>query len=281
MSGNFAATEIETPVTVRRIGRDHLLFALSAAGVAWLVIQYVVARQMGMFPIPAGDIVLWDRTGDALRAGMSPYFIPATNDPFFYAPPIAVLVAAVTWLPMEVVNVGTTVLAVLALRLIAGSWRGAGIACAFPLVVFAVVDGNFNLLIAASLVLAARGDPRLAVVTAMLKLSPALLIRDWRRTVPVAAVALAISIPWIGLWPEWIGHLVRAYGVPYGPQVPVPFLMRIAIALPLLFGRPWMRALAGAIAIPALYWGSLVIFIAPLAVWLRDRVERGREAAPG
>ena len=255
------------PARPQRLDRQHLLFALSVSGVIFLVMLYVIGRQQGMFPIPAGDSLLWDRTGDALRAGQTPYFLPSTNDPFFYAPPFAVVFAALSWMPPVTINALTTICAVVALRLIAGSWRGAGIACWFPLVVFAVVDGNFNLLIAAGIVLAVRGDPRLAAVGAMLKLAPALVIRDWRRVVPIVVVAVAITLPWLSLWPEWVAHLVRAYGVPYGPQVPVPFVVRIAITLPLVvFGRPWMRALGAALAIPALYWGSLVVFIAPVAV---------------
>ena len=255
------------------------MFALSVSGVLALVMLYVIGRQQGMFPIPAGDSLLWDRTGDALRAGQTPYFLPSTNDPFFYAPPFAVVFAALSWMPPVVINALTTICAIVALRLIAGSWRGAGIACWFPLVVFAVVDGNFNLLIAAGIVLAVRGDPRLAAIGAMLKLAPALVIRDWKRVVPIVAAAVLITIPWLSLWPEWIAHLVHAYGVPYGPQVPVPFVVRIAVALPLvIFGRPWMRAFGAALAIPALYWGSLVVFIAPIAVWLREVAERSAAA---
>jgi len=269
---------VTTPSLPRKLGRQHLLFALSISGVVWFAVQYVIGRQLGMFPVPAGDTLLWDRTGDALRAGYSPYFLPSTNDPFFYAPPFAVLFAALSWAPAPAINGLTTVVAILSLRLIAGSWRGAGMACGFPLVVFAVVDGNFNLLIAAGIVLAVRGDPRLAAVGAMLKLSPAMVIRDWSRVVPLVAVAFVVTIPWLTLWPEWIAHLVRAYGVPYGPQVPVPFVARILIAIPLvLFGRPWMRALGAAIAIPALYWGSLVVLIAPVAVWCREVAERSAQ----
>jgi len=263
-----------TNAAAQKLGREHVLFALSVGGVVWLVMQYLIARQAGMFPIPAGDTLLWDRTGDALRAGQAVYFIPATADPFFYAPPIAVIFAALSWMSPVVVNVLTTLVAIAALRLIAGSWRGTGIACGFPLVVFAVVDGNFNLLIAAGIVLAVRGDPRLAAIGAMLKLSPGLVIRDWKRVVPIVLAGVVITIPWLYLWPAWASQLVGAFGVPYGPQIPVPFVVRFAVALPLLAGRPWMRALGAALAIPALYWGSLVVLIAPLAVWFRELGDR-------
>jgi hypothetical protein len=34
--------------------------------------------------------------------------------------------------------------------------------------------------------------------------------------------------------------------------------------------RPWARALAAAIASPALYWGQLVVLVAPISLLLAD-----------
>jgi hypothetical protein len=253
--------------------REFALVALSMGGVAWVLMQYVVGRQMGMFPIPGGDTMLWDRTGDFLRAGEPVY--RQVSEPFFYAPPVAVLLGALTWLPPAVLNLATTLIAIVSLRLIGGSWLAAGLVCWFPLTVFALVDGNVNLLIAASIVLAVRGDGRLAAMTALMKVSPAIVIRD-RRAVLVLAIAVAVTLPFLGLWPQWIGHMIGAFGHTYGPMIPVPLFLRLAVAAPLLLGRPWMRALGASIAIPGLYWGSLVVFVAPLAVWWRDRVPAGR-----
>ncbi len=80
-----------------------------------------------------------------------------------------------------------------------------------------------------------------------------------------------ITLPWLALWPAWLSILVEAYGkVGIGPQIPVPYLVRAAIALALLaLWRPWSRAAAAVVAIPAFYWASFVLFIAPTAVILR------------
>src|SRR6476469_5425281 len=45
------------------------LFVISASGVASLAMQVITGWQMGLFPIPGGDTLLWDRVGDAIRAG--------------------------------------------------------------------------------------------------------------------------------------------------------------------------------------------------------------------
>jgi len=39
----------------------------------------------------------------------------------------------------------------------------------------------------------------------------------------------------------------------------------------LFIQRPWTRALAAAILSPALYWGQLVVLVAPLSLWLARR----------
>ena len=38
--------------------------------------------------------------------------------------------------------------------------------------------------------------------------------------------------------------------------------------------RPWTRALGAMLASPNLYWGQLVVVIAPIALWIQDRSER-------
>jgi hypothetical protein len=39
----------------------------------------------------------------------------------------------------------------------------------------------------------------------------------------------------------------------------------------LFFQRPWTRALAAAIVSPGLYWGQLVVLVAPFSLWLARR----------
>jgi len=42
------------------------------------------------------------------------------------------------------------------------------------------------------------------------------------------------------------------------------------------FRTTWARALAATIAIPAFYWGSVVVLIAPVAILMRDAGLRRR-----
>ena len=255
--------------------------ALAAGGVAFTAVQLIIGSQAGLFPIPPGDELIWDRVGDAVWTGAPIYYnAPVLTDSFWYAPPIAVLFAAVSWLPLLAQHALFTVLRVLSLRVIAGSWLGAGIACWFPLVAFELGGGNFNLLIAAAIVAAVGRRPELATLGAFAKFGPALAIdpRDWRRVAVVALALVAITLPWLHLWPEYAGHLVGNLSSQLGPQVPVPFGIRLAFALGLLVvvRRAWARALAATLAIPAFYWGSLVVLIAPVAVVLRDTGWRRR-----
>jgi hypothetical protein len=248
--------------------------ALSFGGVAFVLVQLIVGMKAGLFPIPGGDELIWDRVGDSILTGTPIYYLaPNPTDSFWYAPPIAVLFATVSWLPIVLQHWLFTVLKIASLRLIAGSWIGAGIACWFPLVAFELGGGNFNLLIAAGIVLAVRGRPRLAVVGALAKFGPALAIdpRDWRKVLPIALLSVAITLPWLHLWPEYISDLAANLGVPLGLQVPVPFVVRfVAAGFLLLATRAgWSRGLAAVLAVPAFYWGSLVLLIAPLAIVLR------------
>jgi hypothetical protein len=270
----------------RAAGPSRVRVALAAGGVAFTAIQLIVGTQMGIFPIPPGDELIWDRVGDAVWTGAPIYYnAPVLTDSFWYAPPIAVLFATVSWLPLLAQHVLFTVLRIVSLRVIAGSWVGAGIACWFPLVAFELGGGNFNLLIAAGIVAAIGRRPELATIGAFAKLGPVLALdpRDWRRVAAVAAVLLAITLPWLHLWPEYATHLAANLSTPLGPQVPVSFPVRLVAAFVLLLvvRAAWARALAATLAIPAFYWGSLVILIAPVAIALRDVGWDGRRLRLG
>jgi hypothetical protein len=204
---------------------------------------------------------------------MSPYsWQSPITDTFVYAPPWAVAFAVVSWMPVSVQAMLLLAAQITSLRVIGGSWRGAGIACWFPLVAYDLVGGNFNLVLAAAIVLAVQGSPRLAVATGLAKFAPALAIdpRDWRPAATTLGLAIAVTLPCLQLWPDWLFHLLALYGQPVGPQVPVPLGLRLALGMVLLLAwRPWSRALAAAVTIPALYYGSLVILLAPIAVCVR------------
>jgi hypothetical protein len=257
-----------------------LLVGLSFGGVAFTAIQLVVGTRAGLFPIPGGDELIWDRVGDAIWSGAPIYYnAPTLTDSFWYAPPVAVIFGLLSWMPVVLQHWLYTILKILSLRLIAGSWLGAGIACWFPLVAFELGGGNFNLLIAAGIVAAIGRRPELATLGAFAKFGPGLAIdpRDWRRTLAVGLVLVAITLPWLELWPAWATHLIGNLGTPLGPQIPVSFPVRLvaAIAILVAFRTTWARALAATIAIPAFYWGSLVVLIAPVAILVRERRIRG------
>jgi hypothetical protein len=255
---------------------SRLLVALSFGGVAFTAVQLIVGMAAGMFPIPGADELIWDRVGDAIWTGAPIYYnAPILSDSFWYAPPIAVIFGFLSWLPIVAQHWLFTAVRILSLRVIAGSWVGAGIACWFPLVAFELGGGNFNLLIAAAIVAAIiPRRPELAVLTTLAKFGPGLAIhpRDWRRAALLLAALVAITIPWLHLWPEWANHVLSNAGTTIGLEIPIPFWVRLTAAAVVLiaFRTAWARALAATIAIPAFYWGSLVVLIAPVAIAIRQ-----------
>jgi len=234
-------------------------YALTLGILAW-------GFSTGAFHIPGGDALIWDRVGDALRSGAEVYVrTPTLSDTFWYSPPWAVLFAVVSWLPVQVTALAIIVCEVASLRYIAGSWLRVGYLCWFPLVAFELPSSQFNLIMAAAIAAALRGDPRLAVVMGTAKLGPILAIRDgWRRAVPVGLLLCVVTIPWLGLWPAWVGHLMSSYGANLAPgaTILIPFAPRLMVALALvLYGRPWARGLAAMVAVPSLYWVSAVMLL--------------------
>jgi hypothetical protein len=195
------------------------------------------------------DIAIWDRVGDQVRAGVSPYGLQYDpNEVFLYTPVWALIFAAVSWLPPAVLNLGLIVLEVTAWRVCAGSWRRVGYLGLFPIFGFDIAVGQINLLIAAAVALALRGDGRLAVIAAFAKVSPALAIHEWRRPLIVAAICLLVTLPVLSLWRDWIDQLVAATRI---VDAPVPYWVRLAVAGGLLLTRrTWARGLAVIVAIP-------------------------------
>jgi hypothetical protein len=100
---------------------------------------------------------------------------------------------------------------------------------------------------------------------AFAKLGPALALppRRWRTFVLSGATAIAITLPWLSLWPEWVAYLLGAPRDPGWPTI-IPLLYRLPFILGLLVARrPWATMLAAAIAIPGFYlvtaWATLLL----------------------
>jgi len=247
---------------------EVLTAVFAIGGYACTIVFLAVGFRSGRWPFPGGDVaVFYGPAGDALRGGGEVYF-PG----FLYGPPWAVAFAAVSWLGPWAIHAIVVALDVAALWTIAwGNWRRLGYILWFPLIAWEIAAGQLNLLIAAAIVAAQHGIvwPLAAMTLAKVWPAVALPLRHWRRFLIDLALFSLLSLPWLVLWPQWFETLVDTSSHPLGPVVPVPWVARAAIAAILLaFQRPWTRALAAAIVSPGLYWGQLVVLVAPISLWL-------------
>lgn len=273
-------------------GREILLWAGSIAGYAFAIVAWLTVEAGGgggllrMGP----DLAAYLRAGSDLLGG-APVYVgqigERTNFP--YAPPWAVVAAGLTFFPPLLVQVALIVLDLLAIRYVAGSWRGVGWVLLWPLTVFVISAGNIDLLIGASIVLAwsrpvSPGQAAPLTLMAFAKLAPALALPParWREVALTALLCLAVTLPVLGLWPEWLAYLVRqpasiAISLPLPPWYwRLPVALALAALGSFILRRPWVSALAVVVAMPSLYLSTSVILIAPLRLWLDERRRMGR-----
>jgi hypothetical protein len=262
---------------------NALSATLAVGGYAFAITLLVVGFANGQWPFPGGDVVdYYARSGDALRNGAPVY---GGEPGFFYGPPWAVAFAALSWLGPAAIHAVVLALDVAALWIIGGrDWRRLGWILWFPLIPFDLAAGQLNLVIAAAIVLAQRGTTWPLAAMSLAKVWPILALppRYWRGFLVAAAVFALASLPWLSLWPGWIETLLSRLPHPLGPVVPVPFLVRAPIAVVLVaLQRPWSRALGAMIASPDLYWGQLVVLVAPLSLLLPAGFDRASQATIG
>src|SRR6185503_5935982 len=187
--------------------RFRLLASLTGYAITAFMAWWVLTRHTGW----AGrDVDLWLRVGAQVRDGISPYGDTGLGTSFYYAPPWALLMGATTWIGKPLFWLMTALLEIAALRYIAGSWLRVGYFGLFFLTGAEIVSGAFNLVLAAGLAAAVRGDSRLAAFTALAKLSPALAIREWRGPAVVLAVVALATLPVLGWWGDWLTALAGA-----------------------------------------------------------------------
>ena len=235
---------------------------------------YAITAFMGWYllthhPGWAGrDIDLWLRVGGDVRAGTSPYGDAGLGTTFYYAPPWALLWGATTWIGKPLTWALVALAEILALRYIAGSWLRVGYFGLCFLTGAEIVSGAFNLVVAAGLAAAVRGDSRLAAFAALAKLSPAFAIREIRGPAIVLAVAVLATVPMLGWWADWLAALARApteqAALGYH-EIPLAGRAILAVAILALWRSPRAGVLAAAVAIPGLYAISVVLLYALVA----------------
>jgi len=250
-------------------GSVRLRFRLLASLTGYAITAFVAWFLLTGYPGWAGrDVDLWLRVGAQVRDGISPYGDTGLGTSFYYAPPWALLLGATTWIGKPLFWLMTALLEIAALRYIAGSWLRVGYFGLCFLTGAELVSGAFNLVVAAGLAAAIRGDSRLAAFTALAKLSPALAIREWRGPAVVLGVAALVTLPVLGWWGDWLTALA---GAPAAQatlgyyQLPLAARLLVALAILGLWRSPRAGALAAAVAIPGLYAISFVLLYAVIA----------------
>jgi hypothetical protein len=255
---------------------ENLLLAIAVGGYAFTAALLYTGFSNGQWPFPGGDVVAYfDSAGTAVRNGGDVYVVSPDFPGFRYGPPWAVAFAGLGLGGAALIHAVILVLDVAALWVIAGgSARRLGFMLWFPLISFELAAGQLNLLIAAALVLAQRGVTWPLAAVSLAKVWPVLAVRprDLKGLLLAGAAISVVTVPWLGLWPEWIGALVGTADAPHGPLIPIPLWLRLVGAVGLLaLQRPWSRALGASLASPNLYWGQLVVFVAPIALWFESR----------
>jgi len=262
-----------------RLGR----FLVGAAALTGLGVTIIAVGQLYPNGLTAGvDLVAYIRAGSAIREGGPVYTTGiATTAAFLYPPTWAVLFAPLSLLPGALLQAAIMALDVLVLRYVLGTWWAVGLMGLFPLTWFGLGSGNVDILIAGAIVAGwKRTSIPLAIMT-FTKIAPAfaLDLRRIREFVLACLILVAITIPWLGLWPEYVRFLAAQPAVA-GTIIPIPWYLRLPFALLLLVPRrPWTSALAAIMAIPNWYWYTSLILIAPLRLLLDERRE-GRDVVP-
>jgi hypothetical protein len=164
-------------------------------------------------------------------------------------------------------------------------------------VVFAAMElagGNISLLLAVAIVLGFRWPAAWAFVL-LTKVSPGIGLlwfavrREWRSLAiavgATAAVVVGSAVFMPAAWPQWIDVLVANAGRDgTWAALPVPLWLRLPIAVAVVTwgartDRRWTVPVAAMIALPALWYGSLSMLLAVVAL-REDRLGTGSAGPP-
>jgi Glycosyltransferase family 87 len=256
----------------------RLLVLLSVTGFAILAwnLRYPIVEHGST---GASDARAYWAAGGRLLQGTTLYADTA-GEPFaFLYPPItAQLIAPLSLLPLPVFCWGIRALELLCLRYVMGSWRLAGASLVLFLPVVAEIEAaNINLLIAAALAAAIRGDNRWLMPAAVPKFAalaalPFGLARDRRALARGAAGALflcGVSVLLApDLWLSYVTFLLHQPSVDWqwynvGRLVPWPWrLVGAGLCAFLAIRRPVFMPVAVALSAPVVWFNSLSVLVA-------------------
>jgi len=258
------------PKVLDRPSVAFLLSALATAGAGVCAGEMLIWFRGGAWP--SHDAIAFWLAGQHLVEGAPVY----GGDPVFlafrYAPPWAVVLAALSWLDPYLFVILLLGAQVLALRYVTGSWRVAGLVAWLPIVPIELASGNVDILMAAVVLASLRDRPGSgapAALFALAKFSPVLVVRRWREAIAAGVVLLLITLPWLHLWPEW---WTRLLSTPSTLPTWLPLLPRVPVIVVLMaVRRRWATAAAAGLATPAFYFHSLVLLLPAVRIALEDR----------
>ncbi len=159
-----------------------------------------------------------------------------------------------------------------------------------PLVLLALPEiwgGNITILLAASIVLgfsrsAAWAFPLLTKVTPGLGVLWFGVRRGWNQfALALAATAAIVAVSALftpGLWADWFALLTSSTGSTTVPgSVPIPLMARLPLAAIVIAyaawkGQRWLLPIGVLLAMPVIWWGSLALLVACVAL-KRDEIE--------
>jgi hypothetical protein len=263
-----------------------------------LGLAVAVAAWFGVVALTEPFGRLWG-TGQDARC----YWVPTLADPYrfsswtdpiayVYSPAFLQLVSPLTALPWQAFMAAWTAILLGAIAFLVGPRL-----LAFG-VVFAAMElagGNISLLLAVAIVLGFRWPAAWAFVL-LTKVSPGIGLlwfavrREWRSLAiavgATAAVVVGSAVFMPAAWPQWVDVLVANAGRDgTWAALPVPLWIRLPIAVAVVTwgartDRRWTVPVAAMIALPALWYGSLSMLLAVVAL-REDRLGTGSARPPG
>lgn len=260
----------------RRRVSEWDLERLSLAAALLLGLLFGVAQATGIIAIPIDFVIYWRNTD---LDHLYPVNWTDNQNPYLYPPVLAQVLLPLHVLPYELVQIAWTVVCFASLWYCVRAWTVPIIALGFVAIWLPVDNilgagleyallGNVQLPMAAAIVAGIRHPgwfafPIVTKVTAGVGLLWYLFRGEWRQfAVGVGATATIVAVSFLispATWTDWLRFTVDNYGqasVP--PIVGPPLPLRLAAAVTLVAwgartNRPWVVAIAGAVALPALY----------------------------